>query len=180
MWYGWYYLWQKGEAQNGCFKKTKHAKFSEKRTFLTPAYQGVRNIRFSESLACFVFLKHPFWDLPFCLITDDMLKHWYIEKNFYVVSCHSFPLFNKWRRGGRAKKCHFARQVLFTWSKTNYGRDLLCNKYICLEKEGICKYFWQRSHRCFPWLSGFYNVLPNFVLLVKSRATCDHGNVIEN
>ena len=27
---------QKGESQNGCFKKTKHVEFSEKRTFLTP------------------------------------------------------------------------------------------------------------------------------------------------
>ena len=27
---------QKGESQNGYFKKTKHVKFSEKRTFLTP------------------------------------------------------------------------------------------------------------------------------------------------
>ena len=27
---------QNGESQNGCFKKTKHAKFSEKRTFLPP------------------------------------------------------------------------------------------------------------------------------------------------
>ena len=27
---------QKGESQNGCFKKTKHAKMSEKQTFLTP------------------------------------------------------------------------------------------------------------------------------------------------
>ena len=27
---------QKGESQNGCFKKTKHVKFSEKRAFLTP------------------------------------------------------------------------------------------------------------------------------------------------
>ena len=26
---------QRGESQNGCFKKTKHTKFSEKRTFLT-------------------------------------------------------------------------------------------------------------------------------------------------
>ena len=59
---------QKGESQNGYFRKTKqHAKFSEKRTFLTPyflrtcAYQGVRNVRFSENLACcFVCLKHPF------------------------------------------------------------------------------------------------------------------------
>ena len=25
---------QRGESQDGCFKKTKHAKFSEKRTFL--------------------------------------------------------------------------------------------------------------------------------------------------
>ena len=29
-------IWQKGESQNGCFKNSKHAKFSEKRTFLTP------------------------------------------------------------------------------------------------------------------------------------------------
>ena len=27
---------QKGESQNGCYKKTKYAKFSEKRTFLIP------------------------------------------------------------------------------------------------------------------------------------------------
>ena len=27
---------QNGESQNGCFKKTKGAEFSEKRTFLTP------------------------------------------------------------------------------------------------------------------------------------------------
>ena len=27
---------QKGESQNGCLKKAKHAKISEKQTFLTP------------------------------------------------------------------------------------------------------------------------------------------------
>ena len=27
---------QKGKSQNSCLKKTKHAKFSEKQTFLTP------------------------------------------------------------------------------------------------------------------------------------------------
>ena len=37
----------------------------------TCAYQGVRIVHFSENLACFVFLKHPFWDSPFCLITDE-------------------------------------------------------------------------------------------------------------
>ena len=33
---------QKGESQNGSFKKTKHAKFSEKRTFFTPRYAHER------------------------------------------------------------------------------------------------------------------------------------------
>ena len=36
------------------------------------AYQGVRNVHFSENLAHFVFLKHPFWDSPFYLITNEV------------------------------------------------------------------------------------------------------------
>ena len=74
---------QKGESQNGCFKKTKHVKFSEKRTFLTSWY-GVRNVRFSENLTCFVFLKHPFWDSPFCLITNDNSLHTFWLKMFFI------------------------------------------------------------------------------------------------
>ena len=31
------------------------------------AYQGVRNVCFSEILACFAFLKHPFGVRPFTL-----------------------------------------------------------------------------------------------------------------
>ena len=70
---------QKGETQNEFFKKTKNAKFSEKRIFLTPWYAHVRvHIRglemfvFSENLARFAFLKRPFCDLPFYLITDEI------------------------------------------------------------------------------------------------------------
>ena len=33
---------QKGESQNKCFKKIKHAKFSEKLTFLIPRYAHVQ------------------------------------------------------------------------------------------------------------------------------------------
>ena len=36
----------------------------------TCPYQGVRNVCFSENLACFVFLKHPFWDSPFYVISN--------------------------------------------------------------------------------------------------------------
>ena len=58
---------QKGESQNEFFKKTKQ-QISVKRTFFTPwcTYQGVKNARFSENLACLVFLKHPF--LRFALL----------------------------------------------------------------------------------------------------------------
>ena len=79
---------QKGESQNGCFKKTKHVKFSEKRTFFTrwyahdtSAYQGVKNVRFSEILTCFVFLKHPFWDSS------------YLPYYRRIVNCAIFQLF---------------------------------------------------------------------------------------
>ena len=44
---------QKDQSQNRCYKKTKHAKFFEKRTFLTPwytcAYQGIKNVCFSKT-----------------------------------------------------------------------------------------------------------------------------------
>ena len=33
---------QKGKSQNGGSKKTKHTKFSEKQTFLTPWYANVQ------------------------------------------------------------------------------------------------------------------------------------------
>ena len=69
----------KGLISKRVFQKTKHGKFSEKRTFFTPWYAHAifvcvrtRNVRFSENLACFVSLKHPFWDSPFYLITDDL------------------------------------------------------------------------------------------------------------
>ena len=58
---------QKGESQNGCFKK--------KSTLIrtrTCAYQRVRNTSFLENFACFVSLKHPFWESSFCLITDNV------------------------------------------------------------------------------------------------------------
>ena len=38
------------------------------------AYKGVRYVRFFWTFGGFVFLKHPFWDSPFCLITDVV---WY-------------------------------------------------------------------------------------------------------
>ena len=47
------------KSQNRCYKKTKHAKFSEKRTHVK---KWVSNVRFSKNLVRFVFLQHPLWN----------------------------------------------------------------------------------------------------------------------
>ena len=68
---------QNGEPQNGC----------------AYMHQGVRNVRFSENLACFVFLKNPFWYSPFCLIAAKFFtaKSYYFRKVLYVVDVWQRP-----------------------------------------------------------------------------------------
>ena len=66
----------KGRISKRVFEENKARQIFPKTNISYPlirtcAYQGVRNVRFSENLACFVFLKRPFWDSPFCLITDE-------------------------------------------------------------------------------------------------------------
>ena len=48
------------------------------------AYQGVRNVRFSKNLACFVPWNTRFWDSPFCHITDMTRK--------FGPGCYDFKL----------------------------------------------------------------------------------------
>ena len=59
---------KKGESQNGCFKKTKHVKFSGKRTFLTPWYAHVR-VRIRGKKCSF------FWKFDvFCFLETPVLR----------------------------------------------------------------------------------------------------------
>ena len=39
----------------------------------TCTYQGVRNDHFAENLTHILFLKHPFWNSLFCLVTDEII-----------------------------------------------------------------------------------------------------------
>ena len=64
---------QKSESQNECFKKTKHAKFSEKRTFITPWYpltyvcvSGCKKCLFFGKFSVLCFLETS--DLRFALL----------------------------------------------------------------------------------------------------------------
>ena len=101
---------QKGESQNGCFKKIKHAKFSEKRTFLTLWYAYVP-VRISEILACFIFLKHPFPDSPFCLIIDDI----YLKKAIFNASKIRGAHENFDEKCFHGRKFKWREALLFSW-----------------------------------------------------------------
>ena len=74
---------QKAESQNGCSKKTKHAKFSEKLTFLTPrtpAYWGVRNV-------CFLKIWLALFSWNTCFLRFALLPYYRRFFNFHI-----FPL----------------------------------------------------------------------------------------
>ena len=99
-----------------CFRKTKRTKFS---VFLrTCAYQGVRNVHLSENWACFVFLKHPFWDSPFCLITDFLWHSWDTDTRWSQFQTNIFLTNNLLLRGGK--------------TKTNFFESILCSQLIWL------------------------------------------------
>ena len=94
---------QKGKSQNGCFKETKHPIFSEKTNISYPLirkrtceYQGVSNVCFSENLACFVFLKYPFWKSPFCLITNKLCKTLVTFSRHLSRGLHAKNIWQKW------------------------------------------------------------------------------------
>ena len=53
---------------------------------------GVTNARFSENLACFVFLKDPFWDFPFCFITVEFNPFCLIFQDWIPFRTPTHPL----------------------------------------------------------------------------------------
>ena len=77
----------------------------------TCTYHRVKNVRFSENLACFVFLKHPFWDWPFCHITDDLVETKIEHSTLYSnYSYSNWGRFNNNRRGGNNYSNRGSRQ----------------------------------------------------------------------
>ena len=73
--------------------------------------QSTLNVRFSENLACLVFLKHPFWDSPFCLISDELCRFEHFQ-NFLKSSLSTLAL-----KYARNRKLSYLVEyrILFIW-----------------------------------------------------------------
>ena len=59
---------QKGESQNGCYKRTKYAKFSEKQTFFTSWYTHVQMFVFWKIWCALLFCNTVFEIRSFALL----------------------------------------------------------------------------------------------------------------
>ena len=62
---------QKCKSQNLCFLKQGTPNFLKNKHFL-PLEMKNKMFVFRKIWGTFVFLKYPFWDSPFCLITDEV------------------------------------------------------------------------------------------------------------
>ena len=100
--------------------------FPKNEHFLPPDthYQEVSNVRFSENLTCFVFLKHP-WDSSFCLITDDLLH----RRNFLATTSYFFlrKHINKRKVNEHWKNCE---NRLFIIYQILFGSNFLCSVFV--------------------------------------------------
>ena len=103
----------KGRISKQAFQENKAHQIFRKKNISYPlirtctcAYQGVRNVRFSENLVCFVFLKHPSRDSPFCLITDETYYSnflairlgWLLTKIFNIHASYYRPNYHLRKR----------------------------------------------------------------------------------
>ena len=82
------------------------------------AYQGVKNVRFLENLVCFIFLRYLFWNLPFCLIANELILLWF-------WTCWTFMITNKF-----TNLTFFLNKVFIFWSE-EFGRP---NRYTSIKK----------------------------------------------
>ena len=101
---------QKGDYQNGCFKKTKHAKFYEKRTFFTPWY--LWRALFSWRTG---FEIHPFVLL---------LTNWAIfsSKRYRLCSIDKTTSYKHMALSGCHSKINF--QLSVVWTLAHFSHNL--------------------------------------------------------
>ena len=91
-----------GQISKRVIQENKARHIFRKNNIFQPLIRTVKNVRFSENLTCFIFLKFPFWDPPFCLITDELASisnmSVVIDTNFWDETRFSFVLMSLFDR----------------------------------------------------------------------------------
>ena len=67
----------KRRIKNECFKKTNQ---------VNVCVSGGKKCSFSENSSCSVFLKHPLWDSPFCVIFNEIWNHFRLIYYLFMFS----------------------------------------------------------------------------------------------
>ena len=105
---------QKGESQDGCFKKTKHVRFSEKRTFLKKC-----SFFWKFDVLCFLetpVLRFALWPyyrrIIFCFCQETISQS--MKMKSIISTC-------KWTR------CHWLVFWFVIRTLAVYGNSYLCN-----------------------------------------------------
>ena len=114
---------QKDESQNGCYKKTKHATFSEKRTLFPPA---------THTCYFWFFQKVSYkWESFLGLVTYCYMVYWLSFFLWHTMHCdrdgffiyhkhpHSCHLFSRYYRNELFWKLILARHYLCSWNKVS-------------------------------------------------------------
>ena len=91
----------KGRILKRVFQENKARQIFRKTNIFYPlirsrtcAYHRVRNVHFSENLACFVFLKNPFWDSLFFALLPT--SYWILLLlSFSIVNAFSMQVHGK-------------------------------------------------------------------------------------
>ena len=117
------------------------------------AYQGVRNIRFSKNLACFVPWNTHFWDSPFCHITDEF---------FLWAKLLESLLYNKYMISVMTRKfgpgCYdFKLRYFINRLWTIKGIVMQIEKALINDRLRVSKVFWKF---CNPTIYNFAEIYP--------------------
>ena len=121
---------------------------------------GVKKVRFSGNLACFVFLKHPFWDSPFWLITNELgtLPHiqrlkWNKSKNHRKYICDAWRDLVPFAQFKKREK-HLWKKVTFcdTLSSTPATVLKVILLHGCFTRFLNCTKLRALSHLCLKYL----------------------------
>ena len=105
-------------------------------------HQGVRNVCFSENLACFVFLKHLFSISPFSLITEEISEFLFINKR------------NVSKEEQSSGKSRLHKRLLYDKQPCWNGCFVIFSVFIIL----ISRWFLPKIH----WIKRIFKSLPNF------------------